>query len=289
MTVTLAYILIITAALLCSCQFLAQRGYNKTEGRGVFTALVFSAVGSIISIVAALAIYGFEHTVAPGSVALSLLSGINCVLITLFSAKVFLVANMSVYSMFMMLGGMALPFVFGICIGEDFTWGKAACFVLIVIASLINTDLKSKSSRGAIKYYIGIFVCNGLSGVLAAANQNLSEHSSGGTYMLLLNIWRLAICALAVIIMVAKTKQKIFASPKSAVVSSTLYGVLSALSSLFIFISLEALDASVQYPMITGGTMVFSVLICFICREKVSLRDVIAVLVATASSVVVIL
>ncbi len=284
-----AYALIITAALLCSCQFLFQRAYNKTEGSGIYAAMLFAFLGSIIKIVSAFATYGFEHTFTLGSAILALLSALDNVMVMLFSAKVFKIANMSVYSLFMMLGGMALPFAYGMMIGESFTLGKILCFALILVAMLITTDFKTKGSRAAIKYYIGIFVGNGLFGVLATANQNLENHSSSGTFLLMTGVWTLAVCGASVLVTALKTKRKLFVAPKSALISSALYGVISTFSSLFILIALETLDASVQYPLITGGTIVFSAIICLIRREKLTARDFIAAAVAAGASVVVIL
>lgn len=274
---------------MCSCQFLFQRSYNNTEGSGIYAAMLFSFLGSIIKIISAFATYGFEHTFTLGSAILALLSALDNVMVMLFSAKVFKIANMSVYSLFMMLGGMALPFAYGMMIGEDFTLGKALCFALVLVAMLITTDFKSKGSRAAIKYYIGIFIGNGLFGVLATANQNLENHSSSGTFLLMTGIWTFVVCGAAVLVNVLKTKRKLFVAPKSALVSSALYGVISTFSSLFILIALETLDASVQYPMITGGTIVFSALICLVRREKLTARDFIAAAVAAGASVVVIL
>ncbi|MBR5539172.1 MAG: hypothetical protein IKU61_04665, partial [Clostridia bacterium] len=222
------------------------------------------------------------------STIIALLLAIDSIFIVVFSAKVFLVANMSVYSTFMMLGGMALPFVFGFCIGEEFTLGKAIGFVLIAVASLFSTDFKSKSSRAAIKYYIGVFVCNGMSGVLSTINMRLPVHSQSGAFVLITNAWKLVICLAVIAIIVAKTKRKLLVAPKSAFAFASIHAVISTIGSLLIMISLEVLDASVQYPLITGGTMVFSTLLCFVRREKLTARDIIAVLIATASSVVVV-
>ncbi len=289
MSTTLAYILIVTAAFLCSCQFLFQRKYNKTEGADVYAVLVLAFFCSVLNMAAAFAMSGFKHEFTLLPALITLLSALNSMAVALFSAKVFLVANMSVYSMFMMLGGMALPFVFGFTLGEELTCGKALCFVLIVVAMLINTDFKSKSSRAAIKYYAAIFVCNGLSGVFAATNQHLPNPAPSGTYLLMIGAWMFIICGASVLVLTLKRKRGVFVSPKNAVTSATLYATISSVSALLIFVALETLDASVQYPLITGGTMVFSTLICLVSREKLKARDIIAMIIATVSSVVVIL
>lgn len=289
MSETLAYVIIVVAAFLCSCQFLFQRAYNKTEGSGIYAAMVLLFISSVIKIVSTLVIYGFDYVFSGWAALFAFLTSLNTLLLTLFSAKVFLVANMSVYSLFMMLGGMALPFAFGIMSGEGWSIPKVLCFALILVAMLITTDFKSKSSRTAIKYYIAIFITNGLSGVFAASNNLLGGEASVGAYVLLTGVCSIVMSAIAVGAVLLRTKRKPLVAPQNALISSVGYGIISSTSALFIVIALIRLDASVQYPMITGGTIVFSTIICLVRREKLTLRDIIAAMVAAGASVVVVL
>ena len=76
--------------------------------------------------------------------------------------------NLSLYSVFSMLGGMTLPFLAGLLFyGEPLPLGKGVCFVLVVI-SLLFTVQKGDKKSGWL-YYTGIFVLNGMSGVIAKA------------------------------------------------------------------------------------------------------------------------
>ena len=65
-----------------------------------------------------------------------------------------------------MLGGMALPFFQGILFyGEAVTLSKIVCVVLVCMA-LGLTVSREKGKKGGI-YYIGVFVLNGIAGVLS--------------------------------------------------------------------------------------------------------------------------
>ena len=70
--------------------------------------------------------------------------------------KAFTYANLSVYSVFAMIGGMVLPFVYGIMCGEEFKLIRVVCCVLIAICVTMSIN-KSEHSGRAIKYYMAVF------------------------------------------------------------------------------------------------------------------------------------
>lgn len=76
-----------------------------------------------------------------------------------------------------MLGGMILPILAGVFFyQESLTWGLGLCVVFLFIAILLVSIHKDKktgdkkeedqSSKIAILFYIGVFVFNGMSGVI---------------------------------------------------------------------------------------------------------------------------
>ena len=61
---------------------------------------------------------------------------------------------------------------------------------------------------------------------------------------------------------------------------------MCSLGNLFVLIALKHIDASVQYPIITGGVMLISLLISLIRREKVTKKEAFASVVAFIASVI---
>ena len=57
-------------------------------------------------------------------------------------------------------------------------------------------------------------------------------------------------------------------------------GITNRLANLWLVVALSHVDASVQYPMVTGGVMIVSTLICFFGDKKPSKKEIISVLVA---------
>ena len=59
-------------------------------------------------------------------------------------------------------------------------------------------------------------------------------------------------------------------------------GVLNRVANYLLLLSLAFLPASVQYPMITGGVMIVSTLICFFGKNKPTKKELLSLLFAFA-------
>ena len=57
-------------------------------------------------------------------------------------------------------------------------------------------------------------------------------------------------------------------------------GIINKIATLILVIALAHVDASVQYPMVTGGVMIVSTLICFFGKNKPSKKEVLSIIVA---------
>jgi drug/metabolite transporter (DMT)-like permease len=57
-------------------------------------------------------------------------------------------------------------------------------------------------------------------------------------------------------------------------------GIANKIANLVLVIALAHVDASVQYPMVTGGVMIVSTLICFFGKNKPSKKEVLSIIVA---------
>ena len=110
---------------------------------------------------------GFKPEFTLFTLVMAILTSFNGFAFTFCSFKALDRINLSLYSLFSMLGGMMLPFLQGLFFfDEKMTWGKGICLVLI-IAALLCTIKKGESKRGGFVFYAGVFVLNGMSGVLS--------------------------------------------------------------------------------------------------------------------------
>ena len=107
----LDYILVFSATILFALQFFFNQRFEQSRGSDLKSALEFTLYKSVIIVVIMLFISKFNILVTPFSVGLATVYAVACILMTYFSLKAFAIANLSVYSVFSMLGGMLLPFL----------------------------------------------------------------------------------------------------------------------------------------------------------------------------------
>ena len=159
------YFLIVLAVVLFGGGFAVQDAYRRLCGSGVTVALRMSVIGGLAGLAVLLLLNGFRLEFTPFSFLIALLATANGIGFTFFSFRALEHINLSLYSVFSMLGGMVLPFLQGILFyREELTLAKGLCFLLIALAIFLPLQ-KGKRTGGGF-YYAGVFVLNGLSGVL---------------------------------------------------------------------------------------------------------------------------
>ena len=247
-----------------------------------------ACIGALAGLLVLVIINGFAFEFTPFTLLMATLAAINSIAFTFFAFRALDSINLSLFSVFTMLGGMALPFFQGILFyGEGVTVAKVIC-VLLIIAALICTVEKGEKKRGTI-YYIGIFVLNGMAGVLSKifTSSSLPKTSAAG-YSIWCAAVTVALSAVAwgILTYVQKKKNADIQEgvSKKALWQSygigALQGSVNKVANFLLIIALAHVDASVQYPMVTGGTMIVSTIISYFGEKKPSKRELISVALA---------
>jgi len=276
------YGLIILASLMASFQFVFNNGYQKENGSGLRSALDFTLYGTLISLVPMLIICRFRIEYSLFAVAVAFVHALVTVAYNYAAVKALANTNLSVYSLFAMLGGMALPFIYGtIFCNEGISIPKILCFVFIAL-SLIITVEKDSNKKGAIKYYISVFILNGMFGVLSKFHVMNEENCiDSSSFLLWSKIFTIVMSAILILFDIKNTKRL---SGKSVAYCSG-YAVISTISGWLILVSLDHLPASVQYPMITGGVIAFTALVGSFFGQKPSKKEIVAACIAFIATI----
>ena len=272
------YALILLSVVMFGGCFALNDSYRKIRGSSIKISLQFSLVSSIAGFLVLLIMNGFKIEFSPFTLAIAAIAALSGFGFTFCGFKALGRINLSLYSLFSMLGGMVLPFLQGIIFyNEDFTVAKAVCLAFICLALLITVERKG-GGKGGVIYYIGIFVLNGLSGVLSKIFEASSyEKTSARGYSILICLCSIALSA---IILLAMRKTETSRSTPASLGISAASGVTNKVANLFLVIALAHVDASVQYPMVTGGVMIVSTAICFFGKKKPSTKELISVSLA---------
>ena len=281
------YALILLSVAMFGACFAVQDVYRSRRGAGLFISLEFSLVSSLASGLVLYAVNAFQGVFwefTPFTLLMAALASINGFAFTFCSFTALGKINLSLYSLFSMLGGMVLPYLQGLFFyGEQPTVANSVCFALVLVALLLTVEWRSigrgKKGSGVI-YYIGVFTLNGMSGVLSKLFTSLPyEKTSATGYSLLASCVTVVIAAILLLTLgrrLGATRTNLF----SLGIAAT-SGVVNRTANLFLLIAISAgVPNTVQYPMVTGGVMIVSTLIALFGSRKPSRRELISVGIA---------
>lgn len=279
------YILLALASFLFSIQFLFNKRFQEIEGDSVSSSLKYSVYSSVVGLILALAMNGFKMAVTPFSFFVALMFSVSCIICNYATIMSFATVNLGLYSVFSMLGGMMLPFIYGVAFNnEPITVTKVICCIMIAALMFFNvSDLKSKNKK-AIIYYMLVFTFNGLVAVFSAVHQNgIGKNVDNKSFLAMTRIITIVICGVWYVI---KNKRFCIVKGKALAYAGS-SSILNTVAQLFLLIALATLPASVQYPMLTGGTMIFSALISLVRNENFTLKNGIVVFLSFIATVVI--
>ena len=168
------FLIVIIAAVMFSLQFVFNDGFRRETDSSWNSSLKFTLYSSFAGLIVLLMINKMHMEVSAFSVVTACVYSLVYISLSYASIKAFEYANLSVYSVFSMIGGMILPFLYGIMCGEEFKTARLVCCLLIAL-SVIMTIKKGEHSKKATKYYMLVFVLNGLVGVISKFHQSYAD------------------------------------------------------------------------------------------------------------------
>lgn len=258
------YFLISLSAVFFSFIFIFNDKYREMYGSGADAALKFAAGSHFAGLVALLIINRFRLEFTPFTLITATAAAADVVIFNIFSLKALEKTNLSKFSVFSMIGGMALPFAAGIIFfEEEITAGKIICLILVCAAVAFTIEKGDK--KGSFVYYFGVFFTNGLYGVINKfySFSDFRKASAAGFSVLIEGL----IVVLALILLIF-TKDKIGLVKGKGLLYMGGYGVMTAVGNLLLLIALSVLPASAQYPFVTGGVMIISTVYSFFTPNK---------------------
>ena len=267
------YALISAAVVMFGIGFLFNDRYEKESGSSFAAALLFTLFGNIAGLLVLLPVNGFRIEATPFTLLMAGLATLNTVLYSFCSLKALAHINLSLYSIFAMLGGMVLPFAVGIIFyDEPLTYGNVIC--LILIAAALALTIKRGDKKQGYVYYVGVFILNGMSGVLSKAFLAAPyAKASEASYSIWMAILAIAACLLLLLPLYKQIKR-----PSAKAFGYTLgCGAINKFANYLLLLALAVLPASVQYPFVTGGTMIVSTLFALFLKQKPTKQEIAAI------------
>ena len=254
------YVLISLSALLYSSDFLVNKFFQKANGVSLKTSLAFNSLLGLFTVFIMLAANGFKLEVSVFSVILAGLLSLFVMLYNIIGFRLLKIGSMSLYTLYLMIGGMIVPYIFGlIFLKEPFT---AARFIAIILVTLGVGFSNSKGTENKTKFlvfllYIAVFMLNGCTSVVSKIHQISISYETVGAidFVVLTNIFRFAIAGIMFLFVKKEEGAQIQRKSVGLIVLSAIF---CSIAFLFQLISAAKLPATVLFPFLTGGTIIFS-------------------------------
>ena len=283
------YGLIVLSVVMFGGGFALQDVYRKKRGSNLKISMESACIGSLAGLIVLLIVNGFSLSCTWFTLLMAMLSALNGIAFTFCAFKALDYINLSLFSLFSMLGGMVLPFFQGILFyGEGFTVATGVCVVFICIA-LACTVEKGDGKKGSI-FYIGIFLLNGMAGVLSKLfTASTLPKTNAAEYTVWVSIVTVVLSGITWWILSSGEKAKTENAQQESLdkkvlyqsyAIGALYGAINKVANFLLVLALAHVDASVQYPMVTGGTMIVSTLLCCLSEKKPSKKEILSVFLA---------
>ena len=263
-------------------QFAFTKIYSDKVEQNFETALTMLFLTGVLGAVLYFAVNGFALRVSAQSVRLAIVFAVVMIPYYTLSLQALRLGSMAIYSVFMMLGGMLLPFLYGtVWLNETISWGKgigcALLCVCIVAQGVSQKSAEKGENKGNLLFFLlclCIFAVNGLTGVIAKAHQTLPTAVDEVSFTVLscaftalLSLFLLGGSLLCKRKIALPAVKSVFTPKPLAVVA--LLGAAMHTGNFLILKAAASVPASVQFPLVSGGTILLSALLALILfKEK---------------------
>lgn len=296
----ISYIFVFLAVICFALQFAFTKIYEDTVGKSLNISLVMLVIISIVGSVIFFITGGFKVELSDISLIWSTALAIIMIPYYIIGLKVIHLGSLAVYSMFMMLGGMLVPFFYGILfLNEKISTGKFLGTLLIaffIIFQALAQPSKKEEKNGQKTKIIFFALClliffiNGMTGVIAKAH-SISDGAVSESDFTVIYCFFTATLSLIFLILncIKNTGEKISEIKKvlkiKPFLTLTILGGAAYGGNYFLLLAANHVPASVQFPLVSGGVIVLSALFsAFIFKETLSKAEWVSVFGAFIST-----
>ncbi len=293
------YLFLILAVIGFAVQFVVTKFYELSIKQVLATSLTFFVVISAVTSLVCLCVGKFRIEFSLFSLVMALLMAVMMLSHQIAFIKVISLGDVGIVTMFTMLGGMALPFLYGVIfLGEELTIPKLIGVItlsaFLIIQSLGGKKTDNTRRGGALFYILCLltFVTNGMISVFIKMHQIGVGAVSSESYMIWYSVISAALgLAVLVPLLIGKKnsenrKLTIGSIRGKPLIFAVVSALLTCLANYLNIFAAKTVPASLQFPVVSGGVMVITSTLAFICfKEKPNKKGLICLVGAFLSTI----
>lgn len=275
------YLMLVSAAILLSLDFAVNKYYQSFAGTGAKAAFLFNSLLGAFTALIFFAFNGFKLSFTPYSFAMASLMSLAVMCYNVIGFKILRSGSMATYTLFLMSGGMMVPYIFGIFfLDEPFSVLRTVALLFILTGIFVSAPAGKRINTKILLMCISVFFINGLTSIISKLHQTEAVYGAVNSceFVILGAIFKCIISAVLFLLMNKKSPSGKTGVPLLYIGTSLASALFGGLAFLLQLIGASNIPATLLYPFITGGTIVFSsVTGILLFKEKVSKRTIFSV------------
>ncbi len=256
------YLMLIFSTIVMAADFCLDKQYQRMAGTSMRAGLKYNIIWGLIEATIFFAINGFHLAVTPFSLIMASIFALCVMLYKIIGFTILKNGGISLYTMFLMTGGMMVPYVYGLIIlNESFSFIQFIGLIVVLVAVIMAYYSAVTFSKKLLALCALVFFVNGITSVVTKVHQieTVMPIISSMELLILTSILR-SIFAVAVYPFAVKSDtEKSQTSAKSMLVIA-ISSIICCISNMINFTYAKTVPATVLYPIITGGTILFSLI-----------------------------
>lgn len=296
------YLFVLLAVIALAVSFCLTKLYQNRTGDALRTGVLFNilcgGMTAVIFLCIALLMDGNAFALTGFSALLAFLMAFFSGAYTVIGFRIMAHGSVAVYTLFLMLGGMMLPYFFGlIFLHEEFSVLRLIGLVLMVVSLILSANKtegeKKKGSALFLILCVSVFLLNGGCSIVSKIHQ-LPQYAekavTSAQFVVLNSLAKIVLFAVLLVLLPLFRKRgqpretaNDAGKEKSIFRARILFlifliALAGGVSYLLQLIGASHLPATVLYPMVTGGSVILSTLAARIWfHEKISRKTAIGI------------
>ena len=283
------YLMLTGSAMLLGADFALNKIYQKFYGTAPKAAFFFNSLLGLITAVIFFCINGFKLEFTVYSFVMAGLMGLFIMSYNVIGFRLLKSGTVAAYTLFLMTGGMVLPYIWGLLfLNESFSVLRTVGLIVILAGVVLSNFGGERVNMKQIAMCVAVFVFNGCVSIVSIMHQSQTTFNSvnAAEFIILGGIFRFLLAGTLFLVFKKKdSSESGDNSLKKAIIIIASSAATGGAAYMLQLLGAKTLPATVLYPFITGGSIVFSALAgVTLFKEKLSAKLIISVILCFAGT-----
>lgn len=295
---SLAYMNLTLACLLFSAQFAMSKLYERRSAGTLASSLWMSVFNGGWCLLLFGILNGFRLAANATSLGYAFLFSLFNIGSGVCSVLAMKRGNLSTVTLYMLVGGLLIPFFYGIlALNEPLTASKIAGVALMLLSfvpSVLRTRGEKSATKGGGLFFLlcaGCFLFNGLVSVVTSAHQKSGQGVDENSFMMLSAMFTFLLAGAGQGALHLKTHSRTFeglgdGNRRDVLLCALIVGGFTLFNgggNRFSLMAARSLEASIQFPIISASVIVLTALMGWACfKERLRTGDFVSIILAGA-------